>query len=227
MAKTPKVMIAKCPKCQKPVWDDHEYPWCIECGEQFPEDFTPNIPKLQKATTGSRASRQLCPNCGKEISANASRCKHCLQEISPNPSDFRASTADTQDRANSGIHLSEPLTPAQHSAVLALRATKRYADAYAVASSVDAQGRLLKGLAVVFAVVIGLMTLIAATRIEGKIAMALLVNGAIVAALVWSIVHGLGVRIAAEGQHLLASLDIAVHTSPFMSDAQRAQAMSL
>src|SRR4051794_29571956 len=42
--------IARCPnpKCGKPIWDDHPYSWCSECGDPLPEAIKGQIPQLQR-----------------------------------------------------------------------------------------------------------------------------------------------------------------------------------
>jgi hypothetical protein len=42
--------LARCPnpKCGKPIWDDHPYSWCAECGEPLPEGIRAQIPQLQR-----------------------------------------------------------------------------------------------------------------------------------------------------------------------------------
>lgn len=88
----------------------------------------------------------------------------------------------------------------------------------------------MKFMAAVVATVIGAGSLaitIAVSDFAGRYAVAALLIGVSSAAIVWASMFSHGVRIAADAQHLLASLDVAVHTSPFMSDHERAQAMSL
>jgi hypothetical protein len=46
-------------------------------------------------------------------------------------------------------------------------------------------------------------------------------------AFVWFLFFVFGVIVSAQGQQLLATLDAAVHSSPFMDTAAKAQAMSL
>ena len=195
MATQNKKQLATCPSCHKPVWEDHDYPWCIECGERFPPETQALIPKLQASK-----SRSAIDQDGRRREAQAPSASLVVDQ--------------TDLTTNQKV-------------TLAARATKRYFDAYGIASSIDAQGSAIKVLAFVLATGIVLVTLFAVTQVEGKVVIAVLINGAIIAAVTWSIVHSYGVRVCAEGQNLLASLDIAVHTSPFMSDAQRAQAMRL
>lgn len=49
--------IAKCtnPKCNKPIWDDHSYSWCIECGEPLTPDIQSKVPELQKLAASAKA----------------------------------------------------------------------------------------------------------------------------------------------------------------------------
>jgi hypothetical protein len=55
----------------------------------------------------------------------------------------------------------------------------------------------------------------------------LILGGAVVGGLVWLGFFILGVIICAQGQMLLAVLDSAVHTSPFLNNSLRASIMSL
>ena len=45
-----KRQISECPNCHKPIFDGHPYPWCIECGERFPEGFLASNPDVYKHT---------------------------------------------------------------------------------------------------------------------------------------------------------------------------------
>jgi hypothetical protein len=40
MAKGSAEVITHCPnpKCGKPIYSDHNNPWCIECGEPLPDN---------------------------------------------------------------------------------------------------------------------------------------------------------------------------------------------
>jgi hypothetical protein len=102
------------------------------------------------------------------------------------------------------------------------RVVKRYRDAYVVAMDIEAQGQTIKTAASIIAGVVVSVTLVVASQLRGSIALALFLSGVVGAAILWTIIHSHGVRMAAEGQHLLASLDVAVHTSPFLEDIDRA-----
>jgi hypothetical protein len=51
--------------------------------------------------------------------------------------------------------------------------------------------------------------------------------GLVYGIVVWFALFVVGSRVSAEGQILMAVLDSAVHTSPFITHEQRAQAMSI
>ncbi len=44
--------VATCPnpKCGKPIFADHNDPWCHECGEHFPAEFKKQVPGLVART---------------------------------------------------------------------------------------------------------------------------------------------------------------------------------
>ena len=171
-----------------------------------------------------------CPKCGKEINAEATRCMHCFAKSDPLPKKVIQRDPPQQSQAGQqtvpapadaarGTHQpSVAPSSSQASSVI-----HRYRDAYAVASAIVKQGQRVKTLAVVIAAVVLALSL-AAARFAGTVA---IVGGATVALLAYGVIHSYGARIAAEGQHLLASLDVAVNTSPFLNDNERAYAMSL
>jgi hypothetical protein len=45
-----KRQVGECPKCHKPIFEGHPYPWCIECGERFTESFLSGHPDIYKHT---------------------------------------------------------------------------------------------------------------------------------------------------------------------------------
>lgn len=187
--------------------------------------------------------KRPCPSCGKAISPRAKQCKHCLQYVPaiqtagitaqsphPEPGVHRPlASSQTNVERQASTQITSPVN-ALGAAVISSKAIKRYRDAYAIARNIDDQGQTMKSLALVAAVVIGVVTFVVAVvagQKAGELAFAALIFGGIAAIAVWSVIYGHGVRIAAEGQHLMAALDVAVHTSPFMSDAERGEAMGM
>jgi hypothetical protein len=103
----------------------------------------------------------------------------------------------------------------------------RYKDAYLVARATVGFGGLIKGIGVALATLIMLIMIIVSTQTSGDIAFIPLLVGVGVASFGGVLIYLLGVLVSAQGQILKASLDSAVNTSPFLSDANRANIMSL
>lgn len=103
----------------------------------------------------------------------------------------------------------------------------RYSDAYATADSIVMIGSIIKGIGIVIGAILVAVGLIAASAFNG-------VGGGvtIVASLISGLFNGImvyviGVLISALGHILKANLDSAVHSSPFLTDEQRAAVMRL
>lgn len=97
---------------------------------------------------------------------------------------------------------------------------RRYRDAYLNARVTMSAGTSIKYAGVVLGVALGLMSLFAR---EG----ALIAAGIFGAVLVALWIYSIGVNIASQGQQLLALLDTAVNSFGGLSDAQRAEILSL
>lgn len=91
---------------------------------------------------------------------------------------------------------------------------KRYSDAYLVAQTVNGTGQTVKFVGFLFAVLVILAGLVAASRIGAAAGFAGLLLG-IMSALPF---YALGVLVSAQGQILKAALDTAVNTSPILSE---------
>lgn len=102
------------------------------------------------------------------------------------------------------------------------RTTNRYRDAYRVARSVVGIGSVIKGVGG-FVGIAGIVVAWALAEQSGALAASL----AFLAILFAVVIFVLGTLVAAQGQILKASLDGAVHSSPFLTDEQRAEVMHL
>jgi hypothetical protein len=128
---------------------------------------------------------------------------------------------------------STPSHVAQESHLLdTARVKDRYRDAYLVANTTVVIGGGVKVVASLAAIVIGLFAVIAAGVISSNggstaIAVVFAVLGLIIAALCGGVLYLIGILLSANGQHLQASLDEAVNTSPFLSVDGKAEVMSL
>ena len=92
---------------------------------------------------------------------------------------------------------------------------KRYRDAYLVARATATIGKVIKGIGILV-IAMGLIN-------AGQSASAI----GLFVALVGALLYCAGVLVAAQGQILLASLDTAVNSSPFLTNEEKAKAMSL
>jgi len=96
-------------------------------------------------------------------------------------------------------------------------AQRRYLDGYRVANSVDGFGQFIK----IGGFVLGLLVWAGvAQAVSGG-------AGFVVGLMVAAVFFVIGVIVAAHGQLLKATLDTAVHSSPFLSNDNRAAIMSL
>jgi len=104
----------------------------------------------------------------------------------------------------------------------AQRARVRYSDAYTVAGAVVGFGGMVKAVGVIVGI-IGILGGILAASSSG-----LFLVGGVALGVVGGIpIYVLGVLVSALGQQTKACLDSAVHSSPFLSDSEKASVMSL
>lgn len=103
------------------------------------------------------------------------------------------------------------------------RVIKRYQDAYLVARATNGIGSAVKTIGIILGVIIALAGI--AIGLNSKLVF--IIGGLILGAVVAIPLFVLGVFVAAHGQVLKATLDEAVHTSPFLTDDERATTMSL
>jgi hypothetical protein len=100
----------------------------------------------------------------------------------------------------------------------------RYRDAYRVGGALVGVGSAIKVIGLVLAAIIGLSSMSAGRGLFG--------SGAVVAGIFVALIGGIllwvvGVMVAAQGRILQATLDTAVASSRFLTDAERAEAMGL
>jgi hypothetical protein len=128
------------------------------------------------------------------------------------------------------LRMISPTVIVEHSS-----AVKRYADAFQVAKVLVGLGTTLKIVAAVAALIIGGISLLVliigvvslTESAAGFIFVLPSIAGFFFAILVGVLIFLFGVLVAAHGQILRATLDAAVNSSPFLSDSQKAEAMSL
>jgi hypothetical protein len=107
---------------------------------------------------------------------------------------------------------------------------RRYIDLYRAARLLVGLGNTVKGVGVSAGIgILLLFTLVvmAASNQSGALSFGMFVVGAVFGILVGGIIFLLGILISAQGQILMVQADGAIHTSPFLTDAEKLKAMSL
>jgi len=99
----------------------------------------------------------------------------------------------------------------------------RYTDAYRVASAIIAFGTTVKVIGAVVASII----VLAGIASSDSLGSSGLIGGLLIAGIIGLIFWIAGVFVTAQGQLLRASLDTAVNSSPFLSDAEKAKMMGI
>ena len=112
----------------------------------------------------------------------------------------------------------------------AINAMGRYQDGYRAAGLIIRIGSIIKTLGICLAIAILVIELVIVSIVMGhdETAQMLSFGFALVSALIVGVsLFVFGVIVSAQGQQLKASLDSAVHTSPFLDIEAKARAMSL
>jgi len=101
----------------------------------------------------------------------------------------------------------------------------RYSDAYLVAKTTSAIGIVVKTVGIILGVLVAIVGVVIGAQHEGAPQMVLggVLLGFVVALPLWV----LGVLVCAQAQVLKATLDTAVHSSPFLNKDEMARVMSL
>lgn len=205
----------------------------------------------------STPSSILCPFCSKGLVSNSGQthCHYCSEEL-PRELRARLKpriVASVESASQNEVH-SEIATQAepagalrQDSAKTRSPFVKRYLDLYRAARLLIAVGSTVKRVGIVLAIIVFVFWLVVGilawsqtqpsspfgpspttqSAVQTVSLFVCIVIGAVCGALIGGLFFLLGVLISAQGQLLTAHADVAVHTSPFLSDEERANAMSL
>jgi len=164
-----------------------------------------------------------CPNCSNTIDAKTKFCPYCDEPVE----DYVIALGSARDT-----------TAATAIATGCSQVATRYVDLYRVARLLVSLGSTVKVLGVVLGIGILLFFLFVGAAGSSQpsgfnqsstnpIMVGTSVVGGVFGLFVGSVIFLLGILVSAQGQILLAQADCAVHTSPFLSDEERAKAMSL
>lgn len=107
----------------------------------------------------------------------------------------------------------------------AAKLMRRYRDAYFVGRTIVGVGGIVKGIGIFLGLVVSLGSLVLATQGQDNWAAGL--AGVLAGVIVGVFLYVSGIFVAAQGQILQATLDGAVNGSPFLSNDQKAEMMSL
>jgi uncharacterized membrane protein len=121
-------------------------------------------------------------------------------------------------------------SPAATGSELVVRAMERYRDAYRTAQVITRVGGVIKALGIALAILMFLGGLVIGMNILGHDDTLQLISLGVVgvsAIVTGVIIYMCGVIVSAQGQQLKATLDSAVHTSPYLDLDAKARAMSL
>lgn len=141
-----------------------------------------------------------CPSCG--ASPSSALSPQVVQTVAP-----QSSQPPTQSWSLDTIGLK-----------------KRYQDAYRIAKTIVGFGSLIKRVAYALGVLAFLVGLRALARSNP---VSQVVGAALFALLVTGFFYIIAVLVSARGQILQATLDTAIHSSPFLQNRDRAEIMSL
>ncbi|HXT17877.1 MAG TPA: hypothetical protein VN706_19730 [Gemmatimonadaceae bacterium] len=165
-----------------------------------------------------------CENCGARVMSDYSlrNCSACGTSLSPDTVEIlRVKGALDKPGGNKSVVGGQAYSPsASTPGGRPNPALRRYSDAYLVARTIVAVGTTVKIIGVVLGILIAVAGLL-----TGQ-------GGVVAAAVIGGVVAGVtlyvtGVLVSSVGQLQQATLDSAVNSSPFLTDIERATAMSL
>jgi len=128
---------------------------------------------------------------------------------------------------NSALGLARTTSSELGIAGLPERATNRYLDSYRTAKSIIRIARIVKLVGITVGVLVILVGFFAASNSGGSAADTAIISGLLTGGGIILAAFIAGVMISAQGYQLLAALDSAVHTSPFLDNETKARAMDL
>ena len=160
-----------------------------------------------------------CNNCGNSIPDGSKFCQACgtLAGFVNTPS---ANATYNQRFGPAAMVQRAETSQAQ-------KMTSRYKDAYRVGRAIVGVGDVIKVLGGALAAIIFIGALYANTQVRGEIGVAIMIVAIGFAAFAGVLFFVMGTLIAAQGQILKATLDSAINSSPFITDDNRAEIMSL
>lgn len=220
--------INHCPACKAEMESDAIF--CNECGLAQTAAISERIePKTFESPPPTPESIKICPKCRKQVLESVKFCSACAHDFSFN---LGSSESALNNFPSNPEHQKFPF-----SSQLVAAVKQRYKDGYLQARAITGIGAVVKGLGMVIGIVMALAGFVIGSGIDAMsrnsfvgprdagvvVGFIFVLIGAIIAIILWVI----GVIVKSSGQMLKAQLDGAVNSSPFLTDMDRAEMMSL
>jgi len=187
--------------------------YCVLCGKEVQRGG-------YSSKVGGVVLRPLCPDCDELCSKEPKRVVDEHRDVFER---MLAERLEALTPTTTTVATSETPRRSQRERKM----MKRYGDAYLRANAIVTIGNTVKILGIVLAALIVVVTLLLTSQESGESALKLIVPGIVVAGAIGVFCYALGILVAAIGQMLLAQLDNAVNSSPFLTDELKAEVMSV
>lgn len=174
-----------------------------------------------------------CSRCGEEHDEQFESCWKCQEfrqgAILPDgdPDDGGASLGRSETEAPQQSGSKSASTRRTSGSNVGRAIINRYKDGYKVAEAINFVGQAVKVVGLILFIILAALSLSAGDQGSWGIAAPASGFGVVISALVGGLIYVVGILVAAQGQLLMASLDNAVNTSPFLTDRERAEAMKI
>lgn len=222
--------IIHCPACK--VEMDSDAIFCNECGLAQSAAILERIePKSFDSPPANTESFKICPKCRKRLLESVKFCSACSHDFSSN--------LGSSESALGNFPSNPEHQKLSFSSQLVAAVKQRYKEGYLHARAITGIGAMVKGLGMFIGIVISLAGFVIGAGIAEQsrnslfggpgagagfvVGFIFVLIGAIIAIILWVI----GVIVKSSGQMLKAQLDGAVNSSPFLTNMDRAEMMSL
>jgi hypothetical protein len=226
----------KCQQCGEEVEDTFNICWNCSTGKDgtpFVEELYKRAHDLHHMSHNLDRAMELYKQIIEQFpeSPEAQHARTQIESIEEAIASQEAREEPPRHRFDNGKNANEPQVDEQSSISQHQNVPKslmtRYADAYLVAQTQTAIGGVIKTIGIILGVIIFLTGLVMLTQIDGIARVGVILSSAVLAIAVGVPLYVLGIHASAQGQILKAILDGTVTSSPFLTEEQMKQVMSL
>ena len=161
-----------------------------------------------------------CEHCSEQIEDSFDACWSCGYSRDGSPPSEPFEPERSAQSLGPAFDKPRSKNPKSHDTDRAIAVAKRYRDAYLEAQAVIGFGSIVKGIGIILAIILIVVSFVGEKGGPGLF-------GFVVAVVVGVLFYILGLLISAAGQILLSTLDTAINTSEFLTPDQRASVMSI